>query len=413
MSTGTVVGEDYPISPELHSINTVKARLASLRSDADCIAALEEQLVEQLRALHSRRCTVQQAITLAEKELGTAINSPIRNGENPTAWLPNELLVAVLLQAPLGSLWQGTCSLVCRRWRQMTLDTAVQRRQREGRWEAYSNGWNTPRSLSGHTGTVRAVVIGDDGRIYSGADDHTVRMWSANTGSHLRTLIGHTHNVLSLAVTRGTLFSGSYDRTIRVWSSLDGSLLQTLRGHTCAVRAVIAKTDGALISGSLQDIRMWAATDSDGSFVFVRTIDVPNAVNGLALGFTGNLYSVDLDGVVRVWSGTDGAQLDTLRSPDGNPTGYSQSKIAVLSGGRGGQTSAELFSQSSTIKAIALDAGGRIFCPAVNDTIRAWSGDCGLLHQVLQGCAPTLQLSVGTTAGTVLAARGTTILMFQ
>ena len=73
-------------------------------------------------------------------------------------------------------------------------------------------------TLQGHTDYVNALAM-SQGKLYSGSDDNTIRIWDAESGNHLRTLQGHTDWVRSLAMSQGKLYSGSDDKTIRVWSS--------------------------------------------------------------------------------------------------------------------------------------------------------------------------------------------------
>jgi WD40 repeat protein len=80
---------------------------------------------------------------------------------------------------------------------------------------------------------VCSRAVGLDGKVYSGSNDTTIRVWSGDDGTHLQTLVGHTRWVLALAVgLDGKIYSGSWDETIRVWSGDDGTHLQTLVGHT-------------------------------------------------------------------------------------------------------------------------------------------------------------------------------------
>ena len=84
-------------------------------------------------------------------------------------------------------------------------------------------------------------------------------MWSGEDGTHLRTLVGHTRGVFSLAVgLDGKVYSGSDDNTIRVWSPDDGAHLYTLEGHTSTVRALAVGPDGKVFSGSPDDTRVWS-----------------------------------------------------------------------------------------------------------------------------------------------------------
>jgi len=70
-------------------------------------------------------------------------------------------------------------------------------------------------TLVGHTSRVSALAVGLDGKVLSGSDDGTIRVW-APTGTHLHTLMKHNDDarvVYALAVMRdGTLVSGGvYD----------------------------------------------------------------------------------------------------------------------------------------------------------------------------------------------------------
>ena len=81
--------------------------------------------------------------------------------------------------------------------------------------------------ISGHTNWVNALVALHDGRLLSGSDDRTLKVWDervlsvrggvgANTCA--ATLQGHTRRVAALAVLPdGSVASGSGDGTVRVW----------------------------------------------------------------------------------------------------------------------------------------------------------------------------------------------------
>jgi WD40 repeat protein len=87
--------------------------------------------------------------------------------------------------------------------------------------------------LEGHTNWVYALAVGLDGTVYSGSADSTIRVWSGDDGTHIRTLSGHGGIVRSLAVgSNDKFYSGSRDKTVRVWSTRDGAHIQTLEGHT-------------------------------------------------------------------------------------------------------------------------------------------------------------------------------------
>jgi WD40 repeat protein len=72
--------------------------------------------------------------------------------------------------------------------------------------------------LEGHTDSVWALTVLPDGRVVSGSDDKSVRVWDLAGGTP-RVLEGHTDRVLALAaLSDGRVVSGSSDNTVRVWS---------------------------------------------------------------------------------------------------------------------------------------------------------------------------------------------------
>jgi len=72
-----------------------------------------------------------------------------------------------------------------------------------------------------HDEPVRFVLFVSDGRVASGADDGSVKVWDAADLGELLTLRGHAAAVNRAAVlSGGRLFTSSWDETVRVW---DGS----------------------------------------------------------------------------------------------------------------------------------------------------------------------------------------------
>ena len=82
--------------------------------------------------------------------------------------------------------------------------------------------WNvasgiTIKTLTGHTGDVKSLVVLPDGLLASGSYNNTIRIWNFTTGFNIKTLYGHDNGISSL-IDDGLLISGSYDTTIRIWS---------------------------------------------------------------------------------------------------------------------------------------------------------------------------------------------------
>lgn len=137
------------------------------------------------------------------------------------------------------------------------------------------------RTLESHKSAVNALALSPDGSIlYSGACDRAIAVWEReDSAQHIvvaGALRGHRHAVLCLASAADTLCSGSADKTIRVWRKEAGrshSCLAVLRGHTGPVKCLAVamnncRTDRmnfSVYSGSLdEDIKVWSVISSTG-----------------------------------------------------------------------------------------------------------------------------------------------------
>ena len=73
-------------------------------------------------------------------------------------------------------------------------------------------------ALEGHSAAVTALAVLGDGRLASGSDDNSIRLWDSASGVCERVFEGHQGWVNALAVLGdGRLTSGSCDNTIRLW----------------------------------------------------------------------------------------------------------------------------------------------------------------------------------------------------
>ena len=74
--------------------------------------------------------------------------------------------------------------------------------------------------------------------------------------THLQTLKGHTESIFSIVIGKdGRIYSGS--GVIRVWSGIDGTHLQTLQGHVCDVYTLAVGKDDRIYSGSATTVNIW------------------------------------------------------------------------------------------------------------------------------------------------------------
>jgi outer membrane protein assembly factor BamB len=378
-------------NPDAERVEGVKARLATLFShEAELDVELSE-LEAAVERVTAKRDAVRAEITAAKIEFEAAVNAPVSGGSDPTESLPDELIVMIMLMLPFASLWSGACKRVCRRWNQLMESAPIVRRKREGRWAAYEARAIKPHVLEGHTHAVCALAIGPDGKVYSGSQDRTIRVWSGESGAHLQTLQGHTNEVRALAIgLDGKIHSGSCDETIRVWSSASGTHLQTLVGHTHWVFALAVGLDGKVYSGSCDGtVRVWSGDDGTHLHTLVGHT---SRVCALAVGKDGAIFSGSEDRTIRVWSGENGIHLRTLVGHS-----YAVSSVAVGLEGKvysgswdrtirvwspdDGALLQTLTGHDNFVTALAVGLDGKVFSGSHDQTIRVWNGETGaLLH---------------------------------
>ena len=160
-------------------------------------------------------------------------------------------------------------------------------------------------------------------KLASGSDDKTIKIWNVHTGECIRTLIGHSHYVLSLhLIFSNYLASGSFDNSIKIWNIESGECLNTLTGHTKAVYALQLLPDSSLASGSDdQTIKIWNVNSGR----CIRTLSGHTSfVYALQLLPNNTLASASDDKTIRIWNHNSGECIRTL-------TGHSSGVFSLQS----------------------------------------------------------------------------------
>jgi outer membrane protein assembly factor BamB len=231
-------------------------------------------------------------------------------------------------------------------------------------------------TLAGHRDMVYSLAA-FDGKLFSGSEDRTIKVWDLKTGECTATLRGHRGAISSLAVFDGKLFSGSWDHTIKVWDLETGECTATLIGHGRAVYSILI-FDGKLFSGCCDNtIKVW---DLKTQKCTATLTGHRSSVCSLAI-FDGELFSGSSDQTIKVWDLKTGECTATL-------TGHRDGVycLAIVDG--------ELFSGSSdeTIKVWDLETrecratltghgegvsslaafDGKIFSGCLGPTIKVW-----------------------------------------
>jgi WD40 repeat protein len=118
-------------------------------------------------------------------------------------------------------------------------------------------------TLPSHHGRIWSIGVDlQNARIASASDDHTIRLWNAETGQCLTALSGHNNWVRAVAFGRQGRFlvSGGDDCTIRIWNTASGFCRKTLEHPNAWVRTVqFDPTNSRYIisGGDDQVVRHW------------------------------------------------------------------------------------------------------------------------------------------------------------
>jgi WD40 repeat protein len=233
------------------------------------------------------------------------------------------------------------------------------------------------RTLKGHTGVVRSVVLSTDGlTLASGSSDHTIKLWNARTGQLLRTLTGHTNPVYSVAWSADgqTLASGSGDRTIRLWNVQTGQVIRTFTGHTSPVYSVAWSADGQTLASGSGDrtITLWNAQTSQDTCTLKGHTSYVQCVAWSPDGRM--LASGSSDHTIKLWNVQTGQLRHTF-------TGH-----------------------KDTVHSVAWSADGLTLASGSRDyTVRVWNAQTGQLRQTFAGHKDTVHYVAWSADGQMLA----------
>lgn len=99
----------------------------------------------------------------------------------------------------------------------------------------------------------------------SGSGDGIIKLWKFGHLKSVKTLIGHSDAVHSLAFSphQFLLISGSADQTLKLWNVQTGELIKTLTAHSDIISSVAISSDGKLLASGSRDgtIYLWNLTD--------------------------------------------------------------------------------------------------------------------------------------------------------
>ena len=111
----------------------------------------------------------------------------------------------------------------------------------------------------------------DCGRLVSGDQDGTVRVWDLEGTPIATVLQGHVHTVYGIVVSTTRIFTGSADRTIRVYEISTLTHIRTLRVRTSVNDIALVNNEHHLVSCSAdKTLKVWCIV----TFTCIRSVDV-------------------------------------------------------------------------------------------------------------------------------------------
>ncbi|PSB21391.1 hypothetical protein C7B69_15970 [filamentous cyanobacterium Phorm 46] len=203
---------------------------------------------------------------------------------------------------------------------------------------------NAPESLTPcPTDVITSLAISPDNTILVGGSWKKIWVWDLQTGALIRSIEGHSHWVLSVAISPGgsILVSGGADKTIKVWNLKTGQVIRTLNGHSSWITAVAIAADGKIVSGSAdKTIKIWELNTgklsktikSEKELSSVLSLCISHDGKVIACGSTNNkitLWNLDSGQLIRSIEGHS-AWIQSLSITSDHTTLISGSRDGVV-----------------------------------------------------------------------------------
>ena len=280
------------------------------------------------------------------------------------------------------------------------------------------------RALREHTAPVAAVVFGRDGRMLASVGE-SIRLWDAEGGRMLRVL-PHTGSAIALSPDGVTLANAQLS-WVGLWDIPSGQVLRTLIGRSLPVKSVAYSPDGAMMLSAGGNLSLW-------DFGVGRRAARPDLTHAdaNAAGFSPDgklIASGGADGTLKLWDAKAGRELRTLQghrgqvnavafSPDGKTlaSGSGSAPLPGLAAGITDEASVRLWDVATgrelhRLASGAMYSGSIAFSPdgkllAVGqgrDAIKLWDVTTGREVSTLRGCFLATQSVAFSPDGKTLA----------
>ncbi|KAI3684465.1 hypothetical protein L6452_33689 [Arctium lappa] len=193
--------------------------------------------------------------------------------------------------------------------------------------------------IPAHEGGCASIVFeNSSGKLVSGGQDQTVKMWDTTTGQLTRTYYGCLGSILDLSITHDNrcVIAASSSNNLYVWDANSGRVRHTLTGHVDKVCAVdVSRFSNRHVASSAYDrtIKIW---DLNKGYC-INTIIFPSNCNALSFSPDGQtICSGHVDGHLRLWDIQTGKLLSEVAAHSLAVTSISLSRNGntILTSGR-------------------------------------------------------------------------------
>jgi WD40 repeat protein/DNA-binding SARP family transcriptional activator len=194
----------------------------------------------------------------------------------------------------------------------------------------------TIRTLTGHSREVLAVAYNPDGRLVAtGSADGTARVWDASTGKAVHVLRAHRGGVFATRFSADgrRLATLGADRAVRVWDVRTGRLLHSIaNAHNRTAAPVVWGEGVAFVGADRIAVSPWARGIGPPSPIVAKVFDLPSGRQvGVVKDPAGTTQAVDIDvspdgkllvaghaeGQLQLYRLSDGKQLDVVEGTGG------------------------------------------------------------------------------------------------
>ncbi len=238
------------------------------------------------------------------------------------------------------------------------------------------------RRLTGHTGTVSALVYSPDGKTLAGGGyDGTVRLWDTGTGRTRKVLAGRAD-------------ADDPDLVRTVAFGPDGRTLAT--SHNDDARL------WDLDTGRVRDTVALRKPDDDN----MAAVGFDRSGRALAVAESGQVRDVATGRVTTTLKGPTGLEMAVAFSPDGRTLATStRDRTAQLWDLRTGKVLATLRSSTGVVSSLAFDAAGKTLATGTEDgTVHLWDVADGSRRTTLTSASSRVESMAFAPDGTTLAA---------